>query len=301
MGLQILRWWLTVEIVGVLALPLTLALFRRLPDRGYGFARSLGILLISYGAWLFAMLGFGGLSTGLLLGSGLLVVLLGWYAAVRARLDVRATLRSILPAIAVHEALFALLLGVGLVLRWRGIYGAQINHTETPMDFAFLNAILASQSFPPQDPWLAQYPINYYYFGYVMVAAVTRLAGLPSAITFNLAGATIYALAGTGVAGIVWNLIGLEQPVHIGMAPEPLRRRVPKGRIGAALAAVMLVLLAGNQVGALQWLAQSEPVVALRGAELVPALRQAGSSGPIVLPEPLPPMPWNEEWGAQAA
>lgn len=296
MGLQILRWWLTVELIGILALPLSLALFRRLPDRGYGLAKPLGILLISYGTWLLAMLGFGSLSVGLLLGSGLAVLLLGWYATVRARLDLRATLRSIMPAIIVHDALFVLLLGVGLLLRWRGIYGTQINHTETPMDFAFLNAILASRSFPPQDPWLANYPINYYYFGYVMIAALTRLSGLASGVAFNLAGATIYALAGTGIAGLIWNLIGLERPAKVADETSARPRRVPLGQIGAGLAAVVLVLVAANQVGALQWLTRSEQVVALQGAEVVPVLAQSGGSNPITLSRPLPAMPWTQEW-----
>jgi YYY domain-containing protein len=296
--LDILRWWLVVELVGLVGLPLCFALFRRLPDSGYGLAKPLGLLLVSYFAWLVSMLGFASLGLLALVGSAIAVAALGWYARDRARLPFRATFRRVLPAVLVQEALFAVMLGIGLLLRWRGIYGAQINHTETPMDFAFLNGILASQDFPPQDPWLAQYPINYYYFGYVMVAALTRLSGLPGAATFNLAAATIYALAATGVASLVWNLIALERE-RSGLTRVEGRRTF-LGRLLCSLLAVVLVLIAGNQVAALQWITGSERVVALRGSEIVTALSQAGQPS-ITLPEPLPQMPWDQQWGGQSS
>ncbi len=44
------------------------------------------------------------------------------------------------------------------------------------MELAFINAILRSPAFPPHDPWLSGYAISYYYFGYVLVAMIARLA-----------------------------------------------------------------------------------------------------------------------------
>lgn len=290
---QILLWWVVVELVGLLALPLTMTLFRRLPDQGYSFAKPLGILMISYLAWLVAMLGLSSFSRFVLIVACLIVGALGLLGAVRVHLAWREIVRRIWPAIALHEAVFALGLVLGLYLRWRGIYGVQINHTEAPMDFALLNGILASHQFPPQDPWMSQYPINYYYFGYVMIAALTRLSGMSSAITFTLAGATIYALVATGVVGIVWNLISIERS-----APSISRTSRKRGwATGAcALLAATLVVVAGNQVAALEWITQSEAVVVLRGAEVLQALGQVGSDAPISLQPPLPPMPWESSW-----
>ena len=62
------------------------------------------------------------------------------------------------------------------------------------MEFGFINGILRSRTFPPHDPWLSGYAISYYYFGYVIVAMLTRLSGLPSDVTFNLTGAMLFAL-----------------------------------------------------------------------------------------------------------
>ena len=65
-------------------------------------------------------------------------------------------------------------------MRWHDIFGrgVALNHTEQPMDLTLLSGILASRQFPPQDPWFAPYPINYYYLGYLLVAALIRLSGV---------------------------------------------------------------------------------------------------------------------------
>jgi uncharacterized membrane protein len=57
--MQILVWWLIIQVLGWLALPTAMRIFRWLPDRGYTFAKSLGLLLVSYFLWI-------GASTGLL-------------------------------------------------------------------------------------------------------------------------------------------------------------------------------------------------------------------------------------------
>jgi PST family polysaccharide transporter len=54
---DIFVWWLTAQAFGLAGLPLTQFLFRALPDRGYAFAKALGLLLSGYLAWLLAMLG----------------------------------------------------------------------------------------------------------------------------------------------------------------------------------------------------------------------------------------------------
>ena len=54
------------------------------------------------------------------------------------------------------------------------------------MDFTYLNAILRTPIFPPPNPWMSGYPINYYYFGFVIAALPIKLGGIclrKSAIT----------------------------------------------------------------------------------------------------------------------
>jgi uncharacterized membrane protein len=51
-------------------------------------------------------------------------------------------------------------------------YNPQLDSTERPMEYMFINSILRSATFPPHDSWLSGNPITYYYFGYVMIAAL---------------------------------------------------------------------------------------------------------------------------------
>jgi hypothetical protein len=57
MGIVIV-WWFWMQVVGLAALPLAYHFFRHLPDRGYAFARPLGLLATSYVLWLGASLGW---------------------------------------------------------------------------------------------------------------------------------------------------------------------------------------------------------------------------------------------------
>ena len=88
-------------------------------------------------------------------------------------------------------------------------YMPEITATEKPMEFAFLNAVLQSERFPPLDPWLAGYAISYYYLGYIIAAMLTLLSGVAPAVAFNLMIALLFALAATGAFGLAFNLMAL--------------------------------------------------------------------------------------------
>ncbi|NJN66174.1 MAG: hypothetical protein HC884_05405 [Chloroflexaceae bacterium] len=293
---DIVRWWLTVQVVGLAGLPITTCFFRALPDRGYALSKSLGLLLICYGAWMLAMLGLAPFGRPLLL---VLLVLLGGGGVFLAwkTSDQKGTngIRSLSPLpylrthwldIVAYEVLFVVAL---LLLAWIRAHVPDPWGTERPMDYAFLNAIRISDSFPPPDPWLAGYSINYYYFGYLVMASVALLSGLEPPVAFNLSLALIFALTAIGVASILSNLVALttggERPSTTWLAF--LRRSTPV-RALLMLLGVVLVLLAGNQAGALQVIVGDERVVALDGPQLVSALSQSlqGKTS-IDLPSPV--------------
>src|SRR5687767_3656143 len=76
---DIFIWWLTAQAFGLAGLPLTRFLFRALPDRGYAFGKSLGLLLSGYLAWLLAMLGLAPFGRGLLVICALAVGVIGLF------------------------------------------------------------------------------------------------------------------------------------------------------------------------------------------------------------------------------
>ena len=83
--------------------------------------------------------------------------------------------------------------------------------TEKPMELAFLNAILRSPTLPPNDPWLSGYSISYYYFGYVLITMIARLAGTSASVAFNLGVSLIFALGALGSYSVVYNLLSRQR------------------------------------------------------------------------------------------
>ena len=75
-------WLLTIEALGLLALPFAYALLPALKDRGFGFAKPLGMLMLAYPVWL---LGSAQIPLGPRATAALVFVALAVAAAVLAR------------------------------------------------------------------------------------------------------------------------------------------------------------------------------------------------------------------------
>jgi hypothetical protein len=85
----------------------------------------------------------------------------------------------------------------------------ELTSAEKPMELMFINAILRSPNFPPNDAWLSGYAISYYYFGYVITAMLAKLTGVPGTAAHNLMTALVFALGAIGAYGILYNLLSL--------------------------------------------------------------------------------------------
>ena len=209
-----IRWWAVLSLLGLAALPLTMHLLRRLPDKGYAFSKMVGLLLVSYVFWLLGSLGILGNNMGSIILAVILLLVLSGLAWRNNRRQVltnpednqsfRSWLRAHWGYIGAAELAFLLVFIFWVIVRSQN---PMISATEKPMEFAFLNSVGRSQSFPPLDPWLSGFAISYYYFGYVMTSVVTRLAVVPEFIGFNLAVAWLAAGAALGGFGMVYNLI----------------------------------------------------------------------------------------------
>jgi YYY domain-containing protein len=79
-------------------------------------------------------------------------------------------------------------------------------NSEDFMDFSFLQSIMRTSYLPPPDPWMAGESLSYYYFGQLIVAILTKLSGIPSNITYNLAIPMFFALTVQAAYGLVYNL-----------------------------------------------------------------------------------------------
>jgi len=192
--------------MGILAFPLAWFIFKRLPDRGYGMSRALGLLFSGYILWLGASLGFLRNNLGGVIGALIILAVVSILILRREGRDIWQWIKENRGIVLTVEILF-----FASFLLW-SLYRAfdpEIVHTEQPMDLAFLNGILNSETFPPKDPWLSGYAISYYYFGYVLLAFMTRVTGVIASEAFNLGNALWFTLSILGAYSIVLNLVSI--------------------------------------------------------------------------------------------
>jgi YYY domain-containing protein len=247
-ALLALRWYVVVQIFGLAALPLALRLFRWLPDRGYGVSKAFGLLMAGWVFWLLASLGWLRNTTGGILVALSLVAAAGT-AVQLARRDGREGNKLNWRVVVSVEALFAVTFASWCVVR------AHMPRIETAggekwMEIAFLRAILRSEIFPPNDPWLSGFAISYYYFGYVIVAMIVRLSSVPPSIGFNLGIATLFALTCSGAFGVVYGLVAARKQDGEA-APESPDAWSWRAFAGGLLAP-LLVAVMGNLEGLLE-------------------------------------------------
>lgn len=246
-----ISWYLVTSLAAVAALPLTFRLFTFLPDRGYALARPLGLLATTYVFWLLASLGFFRNDSGSVIVAAGVVLALGAFWLNRSGLaQLRAWLMAQRGYVLGVEAVFLLAFGIWT---WVRAYNPEIAGTEKPMEFMFINAILRSESFPPNDAWLSGHPISYYYYGYVLIAALVKVTGVASSVAFNLGLALLFALACIGALGVAVNLIALTKTAdEPETAEEDAAHRassVVTPAFWPALLAPLFIVVAGNFYG----------------------------------------------------
>lgn len=208
----VLRWWGTLFLVGAAAYPVTSLLFSRWPagnatrsdagwyDRGYAFSKAVGMAITG---WIVYVAGM-----------ARLLPFTAWtvWVAVAAVFVIGVVFHRVRPSshklrwelIVTEELLF---LAALIFWSWIKAHEPTIRSLEKFMDYGFMNSILHSTYFPPPDMWYPPYPINYYYFGHLVTAVLTRLSGLDLSYTFNLMLATIFALCLTMSFSIAYTLI----------------------------------------------------------------------------------------------
>ena len=243
-------WYLAAQLAFLLALPITLMVFRWLPDRGYFLGKMFGVLLAAYIPWLLASLhwlSFSRLSVGvglLLLAAASALIL--W----RKRDEILEFLRENRRVIIAGEVLFLVAFaGMFAVRMWNPDLWDLYLGGEKPMDFAYFNAVLKSTFMPPYDPWFAGGQLNYYYFGFFMGAAFTKFTGVLPSISITLIVPLFFALTAAAAFSVVYNLAALVKR-RLGESGGP---RLPSPIFAGALAALFVTVL-GNLDGAAQLL-----------------------------------------------
>jgi YYY domain-containing protein len=241
-----LVWYLVIALLGWLAFPIVWAVAPGLKDRGYGVARIAGLLLVAFAVWFASSYHVVTFSRGSIIAAVLLLAAAAGVLAWRQRSALRAFWAESRTVVLFEEALFAVAFVYFLLVRfgnpdlWHPVMGG-----EKPMDFAYLNAVLKSDYFPPYDPWYAGGQITYYYFGFVLVATVIKLLGIMPQIAYNFAIPTLFALTVLGTFSAGYNLTrngqpaGQLKPSGLGLKPLSLKNPIVIGLIAAIFVTFM--------------------------------------------------------------
>jgi uncharacterized membrane protein len=219
----VLRWWIVWLLMGLVGWPLVQRVFSKWEDKGYLMAKIVGAASVTFiiwwlGSWKLLPFSVWGI---LLSAAGILVT-----AWILQKPGGKPKMNWAL--IITEEVGFLALL---LFWSWIKAHEPSINGLEKFMDFGFTQSILRGNYFPPTDMWFAGEPINYYYFGHLMLAMTTRLSGIDLTYTFNLILATLFALCAT---------------MSFGIARQLLKDTPRVWKIGGAFFTAFLVTLSGN-------------------------------------------------------
>lgn len=235
----VIRWWSVLFLVGAAAFPLTRVLFGGAGegwfDEGYLFSKAVGLTLVG---WLVLVLGMAhiapftittiGVATASMFGVGVIL------SFVHKSHKTNTTNKSSLVKTLISEELFFLV--ALLFWTWVKAHEPSIQGLEKFMDYGFMQSILNSNYFPPTDMWYPPFPINYYYFGHLVTAILTKASILDLSYTFNLMLATIFAFCFTMSFSIGRELLRIS-------SIRPINRI---RQICGGLLTAFLVTLAGN-------------------------------------------------------
>jgi uncharacterized membrane protein len=238
-------WYLSASVLGWLAFPLAYNLLPALTDRGYAVSKALGLLIWGYIFWLMASFKLlGNDIAGLLIALFLLALASLWMIRRLDREQLKAWWRVRRGFVITVEVFFLLCFAAWAVVR---AANPEAVGTEKPMELAFIDAILASPTFPPHDPWLSGYSISYYYFGYVLIAMLAKVSGTTGSIAFNLGISLVFALSAIGAYGLIYNLLAKRKSEDTNAEQEK-----PKIFLFTSFLGPLFVLIVSNLEGFLQ-------------------------------------------------
>ncbi|MFA5770848.1 MAG: DUF2298 domain-containing protein, partial [Patescibacteria group bacterium] len=205
-----LQWYVTLLVIGIVFTPLTKKIFKSFSfDFGYPFAKTLGIILLSYFVFVLGIVKILPFSRLSLIFALCLFAIINWIIYKKNKNDVQTpnlgvSTKNHLLMIILEEFLFIFCLFFWTFIRSQE---PSIHGLEKFMDFGFMNSILRTKFFPPKDIWYSPEPINYYYFGHLSGALLIKLSNIKASIGYNLILATIFAQGVTQVFSLVINII----------------------------------------------------------------------------------------------
>lgn len=193
----ILVWYLLFLAFGIIGLPITNYIFKNWQDKGYAFAKYIGLFVVGIFWWLMSslhILPFTPTVGYILFGIAILASLYWLY-----RKGFKPTKYML-----IEEGLFLLMF---VFWAWVRSHNPRAEGTEKMMNLAFMNSLNRTEYMPPQDMWFAGGGnINYYYIGHYLFVVLGKLGNIAISYVYNLALITIIAQTFVGLFALFMEL-----------------------------------------------------------------------------------------------
>jgi YYY domain-containing protein len=197
---HVFAWFVLLELLGFAAFAVFAPLLQRLPDAGFGLAKTMALASLAFAmfiaaAWLHLDLSR---SLATLLATAFLGV--GGWGAFHRRALLAHLWRERRTVLITVEILTVVMFAALVLLRalnpdlWHPERGG-----EKPFELALLTAVLRTKTLPVYDPWYSHGALNYYYGGWFMLSAPARMLRTSPALVMNLALA-VFASCSSGAA-----------------------------------------------------------------------------------------------------
>jgi len=241
--IDLIKWFVLIEILGWIIFPITFKLFQTSVDKGYSISKIFGLLLWGYVNWLgnsFQIIENN--LAGVIFALCIIILVCLIFISKNSLATLLIWFKKNIKVILFFDTLF-LVAFIGWTIVRAG--NPEIVGTEKPMELAFITSIFRSPSFPPSDPWLSNYAISYYYFGYLMVTMIMRICGTVPGVAFNLTISAWFALVAVASSGILFNLLHLRNHDNDG-------NKYLNKMLFLSLLAPLLILIISNGEGLLE-------------------------------------------------
>jgi uncharacterized membrane protein len=202
--LEIILWYLIIQVLHAITLPFCFRIFKNLPDNGYSINKAFSLLMLSFFVYFLTRVFNFGFNIPTIL---LALSIIGFFSIKNYKNSFFTSFKKkdFLKYIIISELVFILVFSLALFLK---SFRPDLDHGEGPMDFAYINSILRSEKQPPPYPWLVGVNLEnvYYYFGHFSYAILIKLAGMEPSKGYILSLATVFSLIATCSFSFAYNL-----------------------------------------------------------------------------------------------
>ena len=193
--MSFLQWWITIACIGIIFLPITTLIFGNFHDKGYLFAKAIGLAVTGYLMWFMSSLHIMKFTT--LSGFVCVVISLIFNVIIFASTQKNrknsfapesfrsrySSIQKLTDTILGEELLF---FGLFLLFTYIRGFKPEAYGTEKFMDYGFMTSMMRCEYMPPEDFWFSGTKLNYYYVGQYLATFLTKISRVKVSSGYNL-------------------------------------------------------------------------------------------------------------------